>query len=101
MAMVAGDRADAERLREEAAAVLLPMGLRLSEEKTVIVHIDQGFNFLGMRIQRHKQWGSNRRFVYTYPSRAALMAVKAKVRGVTRKSMNQSLPVLMQRLNPM
>ncbi|GAC1593126.1 MAG: group II intron reverse transcriptase/maturase [Acidimicrobiales bacterium] len=101
VAMVAGDRADAERLREEAAAVLLPMGLRLSEEKTVIVHIDQGFNFLGMRIQRQKQWGSNKRFVYTYPSRAALMAVKAKVRNVTRKSTNQSLPVLMHRLSPM
>ena len=98
--MVAGDRADAERLREEAAAVLLPMGLRLSEEKTLIAHIDQGFNFLGMRIQRHRQWGSTRRFVYTYPSRAALMAVKAKVRGITRKSTNQSLPVLLHRLNP-
>src|SRR5262245_23555806 len=61
--MVAGDRADAERLRDEAAAVLVPMGLRLSQEKTVIVHIDHGFNFLGMRIQRHKQRGSNRRFV--------------------------------------
>jgi hypothetical protein len=32
--MVAGTRADAEHLRQEAAAVLLPMGLRLSEEKT-------------------------------------------------------------------
>jgi len=38
--MVAGTRADAERLREEAAAVLVPMGLRLSVEKTKIVHID-------------------------------------------------------------
>jgi len=99
--MVAGDRADAERLREEAAAVLVPMGLRLSEDKTIIAHIDQGFNFLGMRIQRHTQRGSNRRFVYTYPSRAALMAVKAKVRGVTRKSTNQSLPILLHRLNPL
>lgn len=97
--MVAGNQADAERLREEAAAVLLPMGLRLSEEKTLIVHIDQGFNFLGMRIQRHKQWGSNKRFVYTYPSRAALAAVKAKVRSVTRKSTNQSLSVVLHRLN--
>ena len=44
--LVAGDRADAERLRAEAAEVLLPMGLRLSEEKTKIVHIDQGFDFL-------------------------------------------------------
>jgi RNA-directed DNA polymerase len=98
--MVAGTRADAERLREEAAAVLLPMGLRLSEEKTVIVHIDQGFDFLGMRIQRHRQRGSARRFVYTYPSRAALAAVKAKVRSVTRRSTNQSLAILLHRLNP-
>jgi RNA-directed DNA polymerase len=98
--MVAGTRADAERLREEAAAVLLPMGLRLSEEKTRIVHIDQGFDFLGMHIQRHKQRGSTRRFVYTYPARAALAAVKAKVRGATRRSTNQSLAVLLHRLNP-
>ena len=53
--LVAGDRADAERLREETARVLIPMGLRLSEEKTVIVHIDEGFDFLGMHIQRHKK----------------------------------------------
>jgi RNA-directed DNA polymerase len=98
--MVAGDRADAERLREEAATVLLPMGLRLSEEKTMIVHIDQGLNFLGVRIQRHRQKGSKRRFVYTYPSRAALMAVTTKVRDVTRKSTNQSLPILLSRLSP-
>src|SRR6266540_2612079 len=55
--MVAGTWADAERLRDEAAAVLAPMGLRLSEEKTRIVHIDEGFEFLGMRIQRHRQRG--------------------------------------------
>jgi RNA-directed DNA polymerase len=97
--MVAGTQADAEHLREEAAAVLLPMGLRLSEEKTRIVHIDQGFDFLGMHIQRHKQRGSSRRFVYTYPSRAALAAVKAKVRDATRRSTNQSLAILLHRLN--
>lgn len=97
--MVAGTKADAEQLRDEAAAVLSQMGLRLSEEKTVVAHIDQGFNFLGMRIQRHLQRGSNRRFVYTYPSRSALMAVKAEVRSITRRSTNQSLPVLLHRLN--
>src|ERR1700737_1933861 len=93
--MVAGTRVDTEHLREEAAAVLLPMGLRLSEKKTKIVHIDQGFDFLGMHIQRHKQRGSNRRFVYTYPSRAALAAVRAKVRDATRRSTNQSLAILL------
>ena len=97
--LVAGTQADAERLRDEAAVVLLPMGLRLSEEKTRIVHIDQGFDFLGMHIQRHKQRGSTRRFVYTYPSRTALAAVKAKVRDATRRSTNQSLATLLHRLN--
>ncbi len=98
--LVAGDRADAERLREETARVLLPMGLRLSEEKTVIVHIDEGFDFLGMHIQRHKKLGAAKRYVYTYPSRAALASVKAKVRGATRGTTNQSLSELVSRLNP-
>jgi len=99
--MVAGDRADAERLREEAAAVLLPMGLRLSEEKTKIVHIDEGLDFLGMRIQRHKKRGADKRYVYTYPTRAALASVKAKVKAAaSRRSTYQSLDVLMHRLNP-
>ncbi len=99
--MVAGNRADAERLRDEAAAVLLPMGLRLSEEKTKIVHIDEGFDFLGMHIQRHKKRGADRRYVYTYPTRAALAAVKAKVRSATtRRKVNTSLDVLIHQLNP-
>jgi RNA-directed DNA polymerase len=98
--LIAGDRTDAERLREETAKVLLPMGLRLSEEKTVIVHIDEGFDFLGMHIQRHKKLGAEKRYVYTYPSRAALASVKAKVRSATRGTTNQSLSELLNRLNP-
>jgi len=100
VAMVAGTRADAERLRGEAAEVLLPMGLRLSEEKTKIVHIDQGFDFLGMRIQRHQKQGATKRLVYTYPSRKALASVKAKVRDITANMFtNQTLAVLLHRLN--
>jgi RNA-directed DNA polymerase len=100
--MVAGGRADAEHLRDEAAAVLLTVGLRLSEEKTKIVHIDEGFAFLGMRIQRHQQRGSTKRYVYTYPTRRALAAVKTKVKAATtNRTTNQSLTVLLHRLNSM
>jgi len=99
--MVAGTWADAERLRDEAAAVLAPMGLRLSEEKTRIVHIDEGFEFLGMRIQRHRQRGSTKRYVYTYPTRRGLASVKAKVKAATiNRTTNQTLTVLLHRLNP-
>jgi RNA-directed DNA polymerase len=65
--LVAGDRSDAEHLRQQAARVLLPIGLRLSQEKTLIAHIDEGFVFLGMRIQRHKKRDADKRYVYTYP----------------------------------
>ena len=41
------------------------MGLRLSPDKTLITHIDQGLDFLGWRIQRHRKRGSNRHYVYT------------------------------------
>jgi RNA-directed DNA polymerase len=98
--LVAGDRAHAEHLRAEVAAVLLPMGLRLSVEKTRIAHLDQGFDFLGFRIRRHQKRGTAKRFVYTYPTRKALATVQATVRSATRGTTNQSLTVLLHRLNP-
>jgi RNA-directed DNA polymerase len=97
--MVAGTRAHAQALNDEVAAVLATMGLRLSEAKTSIRHIDEGVDFLGWRIQRHQQRGSTRRYVYTYPSKKALAAIKAKVRALTKAMRNQPLRVLLHRLN--
>jgi len=100
--LVAGTRDDALALREEAAQVLARIGLHLSEEKTLITHIDEGLDFLGWRIQRHRKRGTNRHYVYTYPSRKALRAAMAKVKTWCRQvSTNQPLDVLLARLNPL
>ena len=48
------------------------MGLRLSPDKTLITHIDEGLDFLGWRIQRHRKRGTTRHYVYTYPAKKAL-----------------------------
>src|SRR6266498_4553837 len=53
--MVHGERRHAEALREEVAAVLAPMGLRLAPEKTAVVHLDEGFTFLGFDIRRDRK----------------------------------------------
>ncbi len=98
--LVAGTRADGEALRREVAAVLSGVGLRLSHEKTRIVHIDEGFDFLGFRIQRHRKRGTVKRFVYTYPSKKALASIKAQVRSMTRGATDQSLATVLHRLNP-
>jgi len=98
--MVSGTRAHAEDLRDEVAAVLAPIGLRLSEEKTKIAHIDEGLDFLGWRIQRHQQRGGTKRYVYTYPAKKALASIVEQVRTITRQGTNLSLTVLLLRLNP-
>ena len=50
--LVAGDRAHAEQVREDAAAVLAPIGLRLSADKTAVRHIDEGLGRAGARCRR-------------------------------------------------
>jgi len=98
--MVSGTKAHAEGLLDEVAAVLSPMGLRLSEEKTMIVSIDEGFDFLGFRIQRQTKRGTNRAFVYTWPSKKSLASIKAKVKAITQQGTNHPLSELLRRLNP-
>jgi RNA-directed DNA polymerase len=90
-----------EALREEIAGVLSPMGLRLSPEKTLVTHIDEGLDFLGWRIQRHRKRGTDRHYVYTYPSGKAVKAVTGKVRTMCRKmDTSQPLDALLRQLNP-
>jgi RNA-directed DNA polymerase len=98
--LVKGERSDVEALRDEAAEVLAAVGLRLSEAKTVITHIDEGMDFLGWRIQRHQKPGTVKSYVYTYPSKKAVKAVTAKVRTLSRLNRNQPLEVLLHNLNP-
>jgi RNA-directed DNA polymerase len=98
--MVSGQRGHAEALREDVADVLAPMGLRLSPEKTRVVHIDEGFDFLGFHIRRRRKRGTLKQCVYTIPSRKAVQTAKDKVRWKTRRStLHLSLAELLTSLN--
>lgn len=77
------------------------MGLRLSQEKTVITHIDEGVDFLGWHIQRHKKRGTAKQYVYTYPAKKALRTVMGKVKTLCGQNMNIPLAALLHRLNQM
>jgi len=98
--MVHGTRQHAEALRAEAAAALAPLGLRLAEEKTRIIHIDEGFDFLGFTIRRMRKRGTTKHYVYTVPSRKAIQAIRDKVSEMTyRRTLNQDLGTLIQGIN--
>ena len=98
---MSGTREHAEALREQVAAVLAPIGLRLSEAKTQVVHIGEGFDFLGWRIQRRRKRGTvNRYYVYTWPSKKSLNSMMAKIRRLTNsKAPHRDLFHLLLRLN--
>ena len=98
--MVSGERRHAEELREEAAAALAPLGLRLAEEKTRVVHIDEGFDFLAFTIRRMRKRGTQKQYVYTVPSKKAIQAIKDKVSAKTyRSTRHQSPEALIQGIN--
>ena len=65
-------------------AILAPLGLRLSPEKTRVVDIEEGFDFLGFHIRRRRKPGTQKQCVYTTPSKKAVQAAKDKVRQQTR-----------------
>ncbi len=84
--VVTGERCHAEQLRDQVADVLAPMGLRLSPDKTRVVHIDDGFDFLGFNIRRMRKRGSHKSYVYTRPSTKAIASIKARVKTMTYRS---------------
>ena len=98
--MVRGARDDAEGIRNEVVAVLAPMGLRLSATKPKVCHRDEGFDFLGSRVQR-RAWRrrANKRVVYSYPSKKALASLVGKVQRLTRRRHHRTLSDLLRRLN--
>ncbi|WP_305082394.1 group II intron maturase-specific domain-containing protein [Nocardia jiangxiensis] len=98
--MVHGSRADAEALWDEVAAVLAPMGLRLSVEKSRVCHVDDGLDFLGFRIQRKVKPGTTKKYVYTWPSKKALASIVGKVRMLTRRRRHRTLADLLHHLTP-
>ena len=94
---MSGTRAQTEALLPEVADVLSAVGLRLSQEKTLITHIDEGLDFLGWRIQRHRKRGTDRHYVYNYPAKKA--SVRAKTKTICRTNVSQPLGVVLHRLN--
>lgn len=97
--LVRGTREQADAVRDEAARVLRDeLEMELSEEKTLITHVDEGFDFLGHRIRR-VAWRKSK-VAFTYPSKRSLEAVKYKVKSLTtRTTTHLSLRDLLLHLN--
>lgn len=84
--LVHGVRDDVETLREDVAHVLAPLGLRFSEAKTRVLHMSEGFDFLGFHIQWRRKRGTNQDYVYTFIADRPIRSLKDKVRALTNRT---------------
>jgi RNA-directed DNA polymerase len=96
--LVHGTRQDTDALREDIAAVLAPLGLRLSPAKTQVVHMSDGFDFLGFRIRWKRKRGSTKWYVYTFICDRPLRSVKVKIRALTHRTSQRDLAYVLTRL---
>ena len=69
-------------------------GLALSEEKTLITHIDDGFEFLGCNIRKFN--GK----LLTRPSKDSIKSFLRKIRGIIRQNKTVTQQDLIMKLNP-
>jgi RNA-directed DNA polymerase len=96
--LVHGAREDTQALREDVAAVLATLGLRLSPAKTQMVHMGDGFGFLGFRIRWKRKRGSGKWYVYTFIDDRPVRTLKAKIRALTHKTSQWDLAYVLTRL---
>ena len=91
----------------EAQHLLAPWlgarGLRLSDDKTHIRHLQDGFNFLGFNI-RHYPTPKSSRSGYKLlikPSPDSIQQIKRKLKGLWRKHVGSTTVALINEMNPM
>ncbi len=72
-------------------------GLELSQEKTRVVHITEGFDFLGQNVRKY---GKNRQKLFITPARKNVQSVLRKTRDFLKKAQAFPQETVISVLNP-
>ena len=98
--LVHGTRADVVALREDIDQMLATVGsYGLSPAKTQVVHLDDGFDFLGFRIQWRRKRGYDQWYVYTFIADRPIRSVKSKIRALTQQDIASNPGAVLIRLD--
>ena len=84
----------AQQVRPIVEQFLAERGLTLSAEKTTIVHIDEGFDFLGHHLRKY-----NGKLIIK-PSKKSVKALLKKIRGTIKANPTTAAGTLIGYLNP-
>lgn len=87
-------RHQAEQVKARIAAWLAPRGLAFNEDKTRVVHLDEGCDFLGFHLRRH------RGKLLTKPSQAALRRIRKRLTTEMLALRGANAEAVITKLNP-
>jgi RNA-directed DNA polymerase len=87
-------REQAEQVKAKLVAWLAPRGLVFNEDKTRIVHLDDGVDFLGFNVRRY------RGKLLIKPSKAAVARIQARLSAEMRALRGHNAQRVLIRLNP-
>jgi len=90
LVLLCRSREEAEAALEQLREMLREMGLSLSEEKTRIADLEDGFDFLGGHYRGNKRW----------PRRKSEQKLRAKLRRRTRRNRPGSMQEICSDLEP-
>jgi RNA-directed DNA polymerase len=103
-------RAEAQQALVEATKILTALGVTLNEEKTHIVRVLNGFEFLGYKIKRGSRRlslspakirsGTRHGDLYAYPREKSLQHFKEQIRNRTRRKAPVDTQGLIADINP-
>ena len=84
-----------QKVKPAIIQFLDPRGLKLSEEKTLITHITQGFDFLGQNVRKYGKK------LLIKPTRQSVRSVLEKARERIKKGHGHNAATLIRKLNPL
>ena len=90
-----------EQARQKLTVWLKTRGLELSEKKTGIVHIEQGFDFLGFNIRHYKTKSKRRgKVILCKPSKDSVKSFMKQMISCWKKGLSWKTERLISYLNP-
>ena len=101
--------AEARAAIAAALRILSELGVQLHPQKTRVVHVQRGFEFLGYLVRRGKQLqlppskivtGAKSRGLYAYPREKSIQRFKDRVRQLTKRGVPLKTKDLTEQLNP-
>jgi RNA-directed DNA polymerase len=84
-----------QKVKPALTAFLKERGLELSEQKTVITHIQEGFNFLGHTVRKY---GDK---LLTIPAKSKVQILRQKISRTIQSALGQTQETLLRQLNPL